>query len=106
MSEVFGYLIPALSAVAVAIVEALAARERGRQRANKLNEARRDRLRTEENRLAMEMAYANMQLSVVTANALTGGKNNGNVERARLAASKAQENYQSFLERIAAEELG
>ena len=53
----------------------------------------------------MKMMSATLQLSVVTANALTGGHNNGNVEAARLAAENAQADYQAFLQKVTAQEV-
>lgn len=50
----------------------------------------------------MQMMYATLQLSIVTANALTGGHNNGNVEQAKLAAQTAEADYQKFLQKVAA----
>ena len=92
------YIIPAAATVMVAIVEALAARDR--KRAN----LREDR-RAEESRLSMQMMSATLQLAIVTANALTGGHNNGNVERARKAAEEAEQEYNTFLQRLAASEI-
>lgn len=99
------YIIPAIAAVVVAIIEAIAARDRKRNKADKEAEERRDKERMEESRLSMKMMSATLQLSVVTANALTGGHNNGNVERARKAAEDAEREYQAFLQRIASEEI-
>ena len=53
----------------------------------------------------MKMMSATLQLSVVTANALTGGHNNGNVEAARLAAETAQAEYEAFLQKVTAQEV-
>lgn len=85
------YIIPAAATVMVAIVEAIAAKGR---KDSKDKEMRRQ----EEMRLSMQMMSATLQLSVVTANALTGGHNNGNVERAKAAAEKAESEYQAFLQ--------
>ena len=52
---------------------------------------RHEQQRAEETRLAMTMNSATLQLCVVTVNALTGGHNNDNVERAQLAAQEAEE---------------
>ena len=49
---------------------------------------------------------ATLQLSVVTSNALTGGHNNGNVERAREAAQKAADEYEDFMLELTAHEIG
>ena len=46
-----------------------------------------------------------LQLCVVTANALTGGHNNGNVERARQAAQEAEDAYNQFIQRLAANQV-
>lgn len=64
------------------------------------------KLRARESRLSMEMMYATLQLSIVTANALTGGHNNGNVEEAKKAAADAQKAYEAFLRDTAAEQVG
>lgn len=89
------YIIPAAATVMVAIVEAIAAKGR---KDTKDKETRRQ----EEMRLSMQMMSATLQLSVVTANALTGGHNNGNVERAKAAAEKAESEYQAFLQETSA----
>lgn len=89
------YIIPAAAAVVVAIVEAIAAKERRQTKEEKER-------RQEEMRLSMQMMSATLQLSVVTANALTGGHNNGNVERAKAAAEKAEREYQAFLQETSA----
>ena len=63
------------------------------------------KMRERESRLSMKMIDASLQLSIVEANALTGGHNNGNVERARAAAEAAQIEYHAFLQDIAAHEV-
>lgn len=99
------YLIPAASAVVVAVVEALAARDRKRAKAREEALKRHEQQRAEETRLAMAMNSATLQLCVVTANALTGGHNNGNVERAREAAQKAERDYEAFIQGLAARQV-
>ena len=61
--------------------------------------------REKENRLSMQMLDATMQLSIVTANALTGGHNNGNVEAAKKAAEDASRAYKAFLMDTAAHNI-
>ena len=102
MSE---YIIPAAAAVIVAIIEAIAARERKRARRRDEDMHERSERRAEESRLSMAMMSATLQLSIVTANALTGGHNNGNVEAAKAAATEAEAEYQAFLQRVAAAEI-
>ena len=99
------YIIPAAAAIFVAVIEALAARDRRNAKKEGEKADARYALREEESRLSMQMADATLQLSIVTANALTGGRNNGNVERARQAAAKAQAEYEAFHNRLAAHEV-
>lgn len=95
------YIIPALAGILVAIIEAVAARDRKRVRESHEKQEKRAEIRAEESRLAMQLMDATLQLSIVNANAVTGGHNNGNVERARKAADKAQKEYHAFLEKVA-----
>ena len=99
------YIIPAVSAIVVAVIEALAARDRIRAKKQTETLKRHEQQRAEETRLAMSMNSATLQLCVVTANALTGGRNNGNVERARLAAQEAEDAYNQFIQRLAANQV-
>ena len=61
--------------------------------------------REEESRLSMAMMGANCSLSLVTAKALTNQKLNGDVGEAMRAAETVQKDYQSFLQRVAAESV-
>ena len=99
------YIIPAAATVIVAIIEAIAAVDRKKTKKSRAEAEKREALRTEEARLSMKMMSATLQLSVVTANALTGGHNNGNVEAARLAAETAQAEYEAFLQKVTAQEV-
>lgn len=62
-------------------------------------------LRQKESLLSLRMMDATLQLSVVTSNALTGGHNNGNVERAREAAKKVADEYEAFMRETLAHEI-
>ncbi len=99
------YIITGVFTLLVAIIEAIAAKER--KNTKKENEKREQRaaLRAEESRLSMQMMSATLQLSVVTANALTGGHNNGNVEAAKKAAEDAMTEYTAFINKIASKEV-
>ena len=99
------YIIPAAATVIVAIIEAIAAVDRKKTKKSRTEAEKQEALRTEEARLSMKMMSATLQLSVVTANALTGGHNNGNVEAARLAAETAQAEYEAFLQKVTAQEV-
>ena len=99
------YIIPAAAAVVVAIIEAIAAADRKKTKKSRAEEEKREERRTEETRLSMKMMSATLQLSVVTANAVLGGHNNGNVEAARKAAETAQAEYDAFLQKVTAQEV-
>lgn len=74
-------------------------------RSNKRAE-RHAELRQKESLLSLRMMDATLQLSVVTSNALTGGHNNGNVERARVSAQNVAAEYEDFMRNITAHEVG
>ena len=99
MIEIICATIAAISAVAVALVG------KSVKRSNDKAE-RRAALRQEESLLSLRMMDATLQLSVVTSNALTGGHNNGNVERARDAAQKVAYDYEEFMRKTTAHEVG
>lgn len=57
----------------------------------------RERIRAKEMRLSMEMQYASIELGILNAEALKGGKMNGNVEEAEEKAKDARDSYLEFL---------
>ena len=91
-------LLSAISAIIVAVVSSRLKKE------NAKNDERAERSK-EESLLSLEMLDATLQLSVVTANALTNGHNNGNVEEARSSAQKAQDAYKKFEQKLVAESI-
>ncbi len=92
------YIIPALAAIIVALIEVRGARDRKR------TDARAAR-RAKESRLAMDMMFAVSEQCDVLCIALQGGKINGNVEAARATAQKARDAYQAFLRDQAADQV-
>lgn len=98
-------IITGVFGVVVTVIEVRASRDR--KEAKKREEAlrRHEQQRAEETRLAMALNSATLQLCIVTANALTGGHNNGNVERAKEAARKAEADYDAFVQRLAANQV-
>lgn len=96
-------IICALIAAACSVIVALIGRS---VKAGNARAERHAKLRQEESELSMKMMDATLQLCVVTANALTGGHNNGNVERAREASKAAAQEYEEFKRRVTAHELG
>lgn len=96
---VWAYIIPGLCTIICAWIGAKSEKRRKK-------DERRAQLRQNESLLSLRMMDATLQLSVVTANALTGGHNNGNVEAARAAAQKVSEEYQEFMRGVTAFEVG
>lgn len=99
------YIIPAAAAVVVAVIEFIAARDRKAAKQQQERTEAHEKNRAEEIRLSMKIQDATLQLGIVTANALTGGHNNGNVQTADKAARDAQCEYRLFLQQITAQEV-
>mgnify|MGYP004691934045 CR=1 FL=1 len=102
MTEIICAIIAGIASVITASVGVAVSR------ANKRSEHRAERhaeLRQRENLLSLRMMDATLQLSVVCSNALTGGHNNGNVERARGAAQKVAADYENFMRETTAHEV-
>lgn len=98
-TEIICAIIAAIASIAVALIGWNVSCT------NKRAEAHAE-LREKESLLSLRMIDATLQLSVVTSNALTGGHNNGNVERAREAAQKAASDYEEFMRGVTAHEVG
>ena len=99
------YGVPALAAVVVAIIEAIATRER---KANKVMQDKIEKravLRAEESHLSMQMMNASISLGVATALAVEEKRLNGEMRAAKAEAEEAQRAYHAFCERIAAKEI-
>lgn len=99
------YVIPGLFTVLVAIIELIAAKDRKQSKKEHERLKRHEQQRAKETKLQMEMNSATLQLCVVTSNALTGGHNNGNVERARQAAKDAEDAYNAYIQELAANQV-
>lgn len=103
--EIISIIMSSLTMVVVAIINYRATVDRKKQEEREKKEDRRAAQREKESRLSMQMMDASIQLSIVSANALTNGKNNGNVEEARKAAEAARIAYIDFLKDVAAHEV-
>ena len=101
----WGAVISAAALIAVAIIEAVALRERKNEKAEKERVEKRAALREHESHLSMQMMSAACALALVTAKKVTGMHTNGDVEEAMDKAREAQANYQTFLEETAARQL-
>lgn len=99
------YVIPGLFTVLVAIIEMIAAKDRRQSKRDQERLKRHEQQRAKETKLQMEMNSATLQLCIVTSNALTGGHNNGNVERARQAAKDAEDAYNAYIQELAANQV-
>ena len=94
-----------ISAIIVAIIEWRAYKDRKAMEKARIEEELRRDQREQESRLSMQIMDATLQLSIVCANALTGGKNNGNIEESRKAAENARRDYSTFLQKVAAHNI-
>ncbi len=92
------YIIPALAAIIVAIIEVRGAKDRKRAE-------ERAKRRAQESRLSMDMLFSTSEMCDVLCNALQGGKTNGNVEAARSTAKDARDAYRNFLREQAATQV-
>ena len=98
ITQIICTVIIAIEGVIIAVI--------GKKVANSNHESdiQRER-RKRESRLSIEMQAATLQLSIVCANALTGGVNNGNVEKAREKAKEAEAAYLAFEHEVLSEEI-
>lgn len=103
--RVFAIVVPSALTIIIAVIGKRDAKDRKAAAERDARAEERAKLREKESRLSMKMLDATLQLSIVTSNAVTGGHNNGNVERAKAAAEAAQIEYHTFLQDIAAHEV-
>ena len=98
----WGEAIAAAAAIAVAIIEAIAARDR--RRTKKLVEENRVRAerREKESRLSMDLMYSTCGLSIDTARALREGHTNGTLAGDLDQAKAAMGAYDDFVRQEAA----
>ena len=105
MLEVLSIICSSVTMIIVAYINYRAVQDRKK---NEERDKKTDEIavrREKESRLSMKMMDATLQLSVVTANAVLGGHNNGNVEKAKQAAEEARAQYLNFLQDIASHEV-
>lgn len=92
-----GPTISGATLIAVAIIEAIAARERKHAKEDRERTEERAKLRAKEARLNLEMLAATCSLSLICAKKLDGQHLNGDVEAAMKQANDAQKEYSDFL---------
>lgn len=104
-AEYIAPLISGAALVLVAIIEAVAARERKQAKVDKERIEHRAKIRERESHLSMEMMSATCALALVTAKKVNGKQTNGDVEESMEKAVKAQEDYSDFVREMAAHQV-
>ena len=99
-------LIAAVATVVVAVVGVKVNKSNAEVKRSNDEMKERAELRKRESLLSLRMMDATLQLSIVCSNALTGGHNNGNVEKARKAAEKAAKEFDAFMQELTADAIG
>lgn len=98
-------LISAASAICVAILTGLFARDSRRRKAADDDLKARAQIRARESRLSMQLMSASVKLGVATSLAVEQQKLNGEMKDARESAEKAQKAYWEFIDDIAANDI-
>lgn len=104
--EWLGPVISGATLIVVAVIEAVAARERKSAKEDRERTEERAKLRAKEARLNMEMLAATCALSLVCARKLDGQHVNGDVEAAIKEANDAQHEYSDFLRGVGLWRIG
>ena len=105
MVEIICALVAGISSIVVAVIGISVKKSNAKVQESNEKMEQRAKLRQQESLLSLKMMDATLQLSIVCSNALTGGHNNGNVERARKAAEEAAAKYEDFVRETAVHEL-
>lgn len=98
-------LISAISAICVAVLTGLFARDNKRRKAHEDELEARARKRAQESHLSMQLMSASVKLGIATALAVEQKKFNGEMKDARESADKAQKAYWEFINHTAADEI-
>lgn len=93
------YIIPALAMVVVAIIEAVAIRDRKRAEKEKAHQAEREKAREELMILLVESNRAAIDVAVATGRAMQRGHTNGDMEAALEYAVSIKHKQKDFLTR-------
>ena len=99
-------LVSGTALIIVAIIEAVAMRERKQDKLDKARIEHRAKIRERESHLSMEMMSATCALALVTAKKVNGKQTKGDVEESMEKAVKAQEGYSDFVREMAAHQVG
>ena len=98
-------VISALSAVCVAVLTGLFARDSKHRKTKEDERDARAKVRARESALAIQLMGANIKLGIATALAVEQKKFNGEMRDARESADRAQKAYRDFINSTAAEEI-
>ena len=98
-------IVSGAALILVAVIEAVAAADRRSAKRSRSTAEQREADRARENRLAMTMMDASLDLALATAVAVEEGRLNGEMKNAREKAGRAQEEYRAFLHEVAAREV-
>lgn len=101
----YSEVISAAALVLVAIIESIAAHDRKKHKIDRERALRREQDRVTECRLTMKMLDANLELSLATALAVEQQKLNGEMKAAKLKAAKVQDEYNEFIQQLAARQV-
>ena len=93
------YIIPAIAMVVVAIIEAIAIRDRKRAEKEKAQQAEREKAREELMILLVESTRAAIDLAEATGHAMQRGHTNGDMEAALEYAASVKRKQKDFLTR-------
>ena len=95
-------IISAAALIIVAVIEALAAKDRKKADADRKEILERSKIRAEESKLSMSLQCSTCELGLETAKALRDGHTNGTMDKRVSDAEAALEAYNKFIKEEAA----
>ena len=98
-------IISGAALIAVAIIEAIAAGNRRRDKEDKERTRQNEERRAKESRLCMQFMDASLDLGLATALAVENRTVNGEMKAARAKAKRAQAEYDKFIQETASREI-
>lgn len=105
METIICTIITSISGLMVAYLQIQVKKQKEAAEEERQTALKREKRRVKEMMLSLKLNAAVLKLSVVSANALTNGHNNGNVEIARREAVDAENAYMDFMKELMSEEL-
>ena len=105
MVEIICAAISGVCAIVVAVIGVRSAKAAKAANEREIKAEKRQELRDESTKLMMRQLDANTQLTQAIGNAVLGGHNNGNVERAQKAVADCLKDYDDFVRGVVAHEI-